>query len=198
MHHRPDHLLKTAQIKPTRCACAVVAAMAMGSAVQAQPALGNAAQCMSLTATVNSECCASGDCGGAIPDTCLSNTCATAFLPFYRECGLLIQAIEITMPDSGSFSSLYSSCVDMQGSTDSATGKIVDTGVAGTVLYDLTAPDATVSDWRVVVDGVMGGHSSGTFSMSTDDTCAGAVLSGVIELTHGGFVNVPSMHITVT
>ena len=45
-----------------------------------------------------------------------------------------------------------------------ATGKIVDTGVAGTVLYDLTAPDATVSDWRVIVDGVMGGHSSGPLS----------------------------------
>merc|ERR1711871_784802 len=42
------------------------------------------------------------------------------------------------------------------------------------------------------VDGVMGGHSSGEFRRRHDRTCQGSLLSGEIELAHGGFVAVSS------
>lgn len=100
---------------------------------------------------------------------------------------MVLQAVEHQFPNSAKFATLYHSCVQVDGHTNANTGKIVDTGVKASTLFDFRPSGAKV-DWRVTVDGVMGGHSRGTVIKSSSSTCTGLLMEGTIELTHGGFV----------
>lgn len=156
------------------------------------PANGQVMECVTMSAAVNENCCPGATCTGAIPSVCPSTACADAYMPFYLECGAIIQAIQVSgLMETSNFASLYSDCVSVRGSTDPSTGKVVDTSVVGTTLFDLTSAGAATG-WSTTIDGVMGGHSVGTFAESTDATCTGILMSGTIELTHGGFVDVRS------
>lgn len=157
------------------------------------------AKCGNMGRSVNSLCNVQGATN--VPSTCASKQCADVYLPFFRECGVVLLPIEKLAPNSAQFDRLYQSCVAVAGRT-TGSGKVVDSGVRSKILYDfrpsLTSKSDTVSDWRVTVDGVMGGHSSGTFHRSSTGTCKGGLLSGSVELTHGGFVVVNSPRLQPT
>ena len=97
--------------------------------------------CTIAVLEVNSRCCP-GACL-SVPESCASTECAETFLPFYRECGKVLQALDATMPTAG-FAALYESCVAEQGHTGARTGKLVDDSVESNALYDFSAA-ATVA-----------------------------------------------------
>jgi hypothetical protein len=145
--------------------------------------------CTAAALEVNSRCCP-GACLNGVPTSCGSKECAETYLPFYRECGTVLQVMDEQM-GTASFATLYESCVEEQGHTDAATGQLVDDSVAASQLYDFsTAGTSATSGWRVTVDGVMGGRSHGTWTNGDGDACDGALFSGTLELTHGGFVTI--------
>ena len=187
---------------------AAAAALAATPGARAQvPSLAEASGCATEAILVNSVCCDAADAGncvgGAVPTTCLSETCAHTYIHFYHTCSSIIQQIDVQLPEGANFGALYSSCVLTLGDTEEVVDdagrmelEVVDDSVAATRLYTFDAPDSTVRGWDVTVDGVMGGRSHGTFGSGTSSTgmpeesCGGALFSGTIELTHGGFVNV--------
>jgi hypothetical protein len=145
--------------------------------------------CTTAALEVNSRCCP-GACLNGVPESCASAECAETYLPFYRQCGTVLQALDATMPTAG-FAALYESCVAEQGHTDARTGELVDDSVESNALYDFSAVTvAATRGWRVTVDGVMGGRSHGTWGAGDGSTCSGALFSGTLELTHGGFVTI--------
>jgi hypothetical protein len=151
-------------------------------------------QCQSMAASVTSACCTASNCQGVtVPSTCPSTACSDTYRPFYLTCGALLQVIESTVPDNAGFSALYQSCVHISHATNAATGAVVDNDVQASNLYNFAGPSpAPTSSFRVTLDNVMGGRSHGTFAASSSATCSGALLSGTVELQHGGFVNVRS------
>ena len=194
---------------------AAAAALAAAPGARAQvPSLAEASGCATEAILVNSACCDAADAGncvgGAVPTTCLSETCAHTYIHFYHTCSSIIQQIDVQLPEGANFGALYSSCVLTLGDTEEVVDdagrmelEVVDDSVAATRLYTFDAPDSTTRGWGVTVDGVMGGRSHGTFGSGTSstgspsgsssasgETCSGALFSGTIELTHGGFVTV--------
>jgi hypothetical protein len=162
-----------------------LALLLLGVGVSAQ---GNMlTDCTKGAIQVNARCCHNTLCSGGVPRACPSQQCASTYLPFYRRCGSVLQAVEHQFPNSAKFATLYHSCVQKAGHVSATTGKIVDAGVQATTLFDFRKPAAPVN-WRVTVDGVMGGHSQGTVSKSSNGVCQGMLMQGTIELTHGGFV----------
>lgn len=156
-----------------------------------QGIMNTMAQCLEMAESVTTACCTDVGCNGQlVPTTCASQECADLYRPFYLTCGVVLQTIEATNPDSAGFSSLYESCVSI-ASGNSEHGGVVDSDISASTLYDFSSSGSDdTSSWTVVLDGVMGGRSSGTFIDSTSSTCSAALLSGTIELTHGGFVNI--------
>lgn len=149
-------------------------------------------QCQSMAASVTSACCNNNNCQGVtVPRTCPSTACSDVYKPFYLTCGALLRVIEVTIPNNAGFSELYHSCVHVSHATNAGTGGVVDNDITSTALFDFTGTHpASPNIFRVTLDNVMGGRSRGTFAASSSGTCSGALLSGTIELRHGGFVNV--------
>lgn len=143
--------------------------------------------CTAASLSVNSRCCP-GACLAGVPTACASKECAETYLPFYRECGTVLQVLDQQMETAG-FATLYESCVAEQGHVDAVTGEVVDDSIATSQLYDFASGTSTAG-WRVTVDGVMGGRSRGTWTAGDGQTCDGALFSGTLELTHGGFVTI--------
>jgi len=151
------------------------------------------ASCFLKSAKVNAACCGSKTCSGGVPQKCPSKACASIYMPFYRDCGMVLQAIEHQYPDSAQFSTLYESCVFKAGRKDLATGRIEDTSVKAFPLYNFnTMSSEDLRNWHLTKDSVMGGRSAGRFEKMNNAKCHGAFLSGYIELKHGGFINVRS------
>jgi len=166
--------------------CKLLLAAALVSTADAQ-IMKAMASCGMMASKLDTVCQAHGH---KVPTKCASKACANVFLPFYRKCGKLLVAIEHQFPNSAQFSNLYDSCIEMEGDRDTVTGKLIDKGINAQTVWDFRK--APANNWRMTVDGVMGGRSHGTFSQSTNGKCNGMLFQGSIELTHGGFVNVKS------
>ena len=66
-------------------------------------------------------------------------------------------------------------------------------GVKAEPLFNFnTMSSSQLRRWILTQDSVMGGHSQGHFQKMDHNKCHGALMSGVVELKHGGFVNVRS------